>query len=225
MATNNTTKSKLDGTTVPAFPFAPVEYQQQHQDQFMRVLTLYLQQNDNFNNSLITVDGARFLSTPYGSFLSTSTQTTAAANTATAVTLSSIDGVPSNSVYVGSNSANVFPSSKIYCAYTGVYNMQFSLQLENSDTTLHDVNIWIRYNGANVDNSNTVLSVPNKHGGVNGHTVAAWNFFVSYADPTDYYELYWSSDSTQVSIPIYATTAPAPATPSVILTMQFVSRI
>lgn len=222
----NRKKLQLDATKVPAFPFAPVQYEQRHQDQFHRILTQYLNQIDNINSSLLLDTGGAYLASPNGSFISTSPQTAAVINTAYAVTLSAVDGTPGNNVFIGSKTANTFPSSRIYAPSLGIYNMQFSLQLENTDSADHDVNIWLRYNGSNVADSNTLVSVPSKHGtNIPGHAVAAWNFFLPYADANDYYELFWSASNTAVSIPTYAAAAPAPATPSVILTMQFVSRL
>ena len=224
MTTSNIGRTKLDATSAPALPFAPVQYDRQYQDALTNILRQYFNQNDNLNGSLLDTAGGKFVSNPYGSFLSTTTQTAAAANTAYPITLSAVDGVASNAVYIGSATANSFPSSRIYAANLGVYNLQFSLQLENSDSTDRDVNIWLRKNGVNEANSNTLLAVPSRHGSVNGHGVAAWNFLLEYATAGDYFELCWSAENTLVSMPTYAAATPAPATPSVILTMQFVSR-
>lgn len=219
--------NKLYSTKTPAWPFAPVEYSQQYQDQFSNVMRLYCQTVDNFTSVLMDERGGRFISNPYGSFISTTTQTAAAINTAYPITLSATSGLAENGIYVGSNTASVFPSSRIYALEFGLYNLQFSLQLKNTNTQEQDVNIWLRKNGVNpgVANSNTFVSVVNKHGGIDGHSVAAWNFFVDYTATNDYYELMWSTNSTLVSIPASAAASPAPATPSVILTMQFVSAL
>jgi hypothetical protein len=225
MTTGNSGKSKLGTTKAPALPFAPVQYDRTYQDSFNNILRQYFNQNDNLNNSLLADMGARYLDAPYASFISTTSQTAAVINTAYPITLSGIDGTTSNGVYIGSNTANVFPDSRIFAQHLGVYNLQFSLQLENTDSQIQDVSIWLRKNGSNEANSNTKLSVPNKHGSVNGAAVAAWNFFLEYTATTDYYELCWLTTSTAVSLPTTTAAAPAPGTPSVILTMQFVSRI
>lgn len=219
-----TGQNRLASTKSPALPFAPVEYSQQYQDQFANILRIYFQSTDNFTNAMLDSRGARFLSAPQGGFISTTSQPAAVINTAYPVTLSAAD-TANNGIFIGGPTGNAFPDSKIYAVNPGLYNLQFSLQLKCTDSQLQDVNIWLRKNNTNVVNSNTLMSVPNKHGAVDGHTVAAWNFFVSYSAITDYYELVWSASSTLVSIPAAAAVAPAPATPSVILTMQFVSRL
>lgn len=218
-------KEKLNFTNAPALPFAPVQYDRTYQDTTNNILRQYFNSLDNVTSQLLGTAGGKYLSNPNGSFISTSTQTAAVINTAYAITLSGLNGTTDNNVFIGSQTANSFPSSRVYVTGLGVYNLQFSLQLENTDSQLQDVNIWLRKNGANEANSNTLVSVPNKHGAVNGHGVAAWNFYLEYTALTDYFELYWSTSSTSVSIPAYAAAAPAPATPSVILTMQFVSRL
>jgi hypothetical protein len=218
-------KEKLDFTKAPALPFAPVQYDRAYQDTLNNILRQYFNSIDNTTSQLLGPTGGKYLSNPNGSFISTDPHTAAATGTAYAITLSQTNGTTDNQVFIGSQTANSFPSSRVYVAALGVYNLQFSLQLENTDSQLQDVNIWLGKNGSPESNSNTLVSVPNKHGSVNGHGVAAWNFYLEYTALTDYFELYWSTSSTLVSIPNYAAAAPAPATPSVILTMQFVSRL
>jgi hypothetical protein len=107
------------------------------------------------------------------------------------------------------------------------------VQIVNTDTQIHDLDIWVRKNGttssaADVANSNSVFSIPNKHGSVNGHAIAALNIFLDLA-ANDYVELMWHPSNTAVTIetlPAVAasgTSPDVPETPSVIATMAFVS--
>ena len=118
--------------------------------------------------------------------------------------------------------------SKITVANAGIYNLQFSSQFQNSDTQLHDVDIWLRQDASgtatDVSGSNGRVSVANSHGGTPGHVIAGWNYFVQLA-ANDYVELWWSTDSTQVDMHYYAagTSPTRPTTASVIATMSFVS--
>ena len=67
--------------------------------------------------------------------------------------------------------------------------------------------------------SSGFISVPNKHGGVNGHCITAWNYLLDVA-AGQYYELYWSTtDHTNVSMQYYPAGSPPPSTASVILTV------
>lgn len=152
----------------------------------------------------------------FGSFYDVTTQT-ASANTATAMKLGVTDMVNGTKI-------NSLTSSKTHVSRSGIYNIQFSAQLANSDSSEHDVSIWLALNGAPVDNTTTLVTVPKKLGGINGHAVAAWNFFV-YLNKGEYAELYWSTPHTGVFIEYSApmTTPTRPAVPSVILTLAFVS--
>jgi hypothetical protein len=114
--------------------------------------------------------------------------------------------------------------SKIVADKAGVYNVQFSVQFVNTDAQIHDADIWMRKNGADVADSNSQFSIPNQHGGVDGHLIAALNLFIDLA-ANEYVELMWRTANTATTIQyIAAQTAPVrPATPSVIVTVSLAS--
>ena len=142
----------------------------------------------------------------YGSFYDTTTQTAALANTAYAMTFNTTD--LSAGVYIGS------PTSRVYVDRPGVYNIQFSAQLDNTSGGDHLVWIWLRVNGTDV--ANTASEVRLK--GNDAELVAAWNFLYNFkAD--DYFQLMWAVGNTGVQIKAAAAAAPVPAIPSVILTV------
>lgn len=154
-------------------------------------------------------------STPYGAFQDSTDQTAAAANTAYAVKFNTTDY---------SHGVSVVSNSRITTTSYGIYNVQFSFQFTNTDTQIHDIDIWFRKNGTDIANSNSQFSVPNSHGGVPGHLIAAMNFWVELS-ANDYFEIMWNTSSTQVTIEqIPAQTGPVrPATPSAIVTVSFQS--
>jgi len=108
----------------------------------------------------------------------------------------------------------------------GVYNFQWSGQFVNSDTQLHDASIWVRINGVDVPGSMGFVSVPNSHGGIDGHTIIGWNYYLTL-NANDYVELYWSPNDQKVTLECIPTqTSPTrPSTASVIATLAFVSSI
>ena len=114
--------------------------------------------------------------------------------------------------------------SKIVADKAGVYNVQFSVQFVNTDAQIHDTDIWMRKNGTDVPDSNSQFSIPNQHGGVDGHLIAALNLFIDLA-ANDYVELMWRTANTATTIQyIAAQTGPVrPATPSVIVTVSLAS--
>lgn len=116
-------------------------------------------------------------------------------------------------------------ASRITVYQPGVYNVQFSAQFVNASTTAdQDANMWLLKNGTNVVESNSYITIPKKHGGVNGSIVLALNFFVQLNDG-DYLSLGWWASDTNVSLAfIGPTTSPTrPASPSIITTISYVS--
>ena len=155
-------------------------------------------------------------SIPYGAFQDSTDQTAASTTVAYPMTFNTTDY--SNGVYLSN-------SSRLNVRNAGIYNLQFSAQLENQDNAQHDVDIWFRKNGTNIDKSNSIFTVPaRKSASIFGHVIAALNFFVELA-ANDYVEIIWRSESTLVSIeqtPAQSTPT-RPATPSIIATMQAIS--
>lgn len=142
----------------------------------------------------------------YGVFSDTTTQTAAAINTAYAVTFNTTD--LSKGVYRGT------PTSRIYVDQLGIYNFQFSAQLNQSAASAHDVYIWADINGVTQPNTGTKVTLV----GNNAAAVAAWNF-VFNLNTGDYFRLMWSTTNTACQISAAAAAAPVPAIPSVILTV------
>lgn len=145
---------------------------------------------------------------PYGSFYDTTTQT-GSVSAGTAITFNSTD--ISSGVRIGS------PTSRIYVSEAGVYNFQFSIQAQNTDASVSDINLWARINGTDLAGSNGLISIPAKHAGGDGHIIVGWNYFLTLA-ANDYVELLWLPSATTTTIQYYAAGAIAPATYSVILT-------
>jgi hypothetical protein len=150
----------------------------------------------------------------WGSFWDTTDQEIDA-DTATAVTLNSAD--PEN------NGVSVVDDSKITVANDGVYNIQFSAQLDRTQGSgVDEVDVWLTKNLENVPDTNTKVTVS---GTANqAKVVAAWNF-VLRLEADDFVELYWSSTDANIIMHHQdAQTGPVrPAIPSIILTVTQVS--
>jgi len=117
--------------------------------------------------------------------------------------------------------------SLITFEYTGVYNIQFSLQFSNTDNNvIHEVDVWFRKNDEDISNSNSRFSIPGKHSGLNGQLIAALNF-VTDVVAGDVIEIIWHTDNSSVFIEtIPSAIAPVrPQTPSAIVTVSFVSEL
>jgi hypothetical protein len=198
----------------PRLPAASSEYSPEELDRLTNVLRLYFNQLDGWNNTLIQDTGGRFVGSPYGAWHDTTTQS-AAANTATLITMNATDF---------SQTVSLVSGSKITVKYPGIYNIQFSIQLSNSSTADDNVTIWYRQNGTDVTNSAGIATVPAKHGSISGATVFGWNEFFDL-NANDYLQLYWTTDSGNTTLATYAAgVSPVhPASPSVAVSAQFVS--
>jgi hypothetical protein len=152
-----------------------------------------------------------FSQASYGSFYDLSNQIAAVADSAVAMKLSNTDFASGISVQ---------NDSQLRFINEGIYNIQFSAQLDRSaGTAAQLVKIWLRKNGINVPASATEVVIS---GGLNtAATVASWNFFQNLA-AGDQVELMWSVTNPQVYIAFKAaTTSPSrPSVPSLIVTVN-----
>ena len=152
---------------------------------------------------------------PYGAFQDTTDQSIATITATANITLNATDYSLGTSLVDG---------YKVKVDYSGLYNVQFSIQFVNTDNNIHDIDIWFKKNNSNVAGSNSKFSVPNRHGGTDGHLIAALNFNIELAKD-DYVSLAWATSSTAVTVEHLAaqTTPTRPATPSAIVTIQYLS--
>jgi len=117
-----------------------------------------------------------------------------------------------------SNGVTVNADTEITIANTGIYNLQFSFQFQNIDVQEHDVTVWLRKNGTDVDGSSGFVAVVSSHGGGPGHVIASWNYLLD-AVGGDFYELMWSATSLDVTMEYYPAGSPPPSTASAIFTV------
>jgi hypothetical protein len=142
----------------------------------------------------------------YGAFDSTSTQTLAATNTATAITLGT--ALSSNGVSIGT------PASRLVVTNSGYYELKATLQLSSNSSSAKTVYVWLRKNG--VDQSDTTRAFTNNIN--NGFTPLSITYPISLA-ASDYVELYWAANDTDVSLSPITGLAFAPDAPSVLVSV------
>lgn len=175
---------------------------------------------ESFYGGMFYGDG-RYLSTPYNQFTSDQDQTGAVA-TATAVTFNT-DEFP-DSISIASN-------SRITFGQQGVYLLNYSLAFVNPTNDAQDIDIWYRYKGTDIANSNSKFSIPaRKSTGNSSYLIAVTPYMIDVVANNDYVELMFRVSNASVTLEhLAAVTAspgvtPAiPATPSAILTVQFIS--
>ena len=141
----------------------------------------------------------------YGNFFDTTIQTIVGVSTHQPVTLNTTDL---------SNQVSIANSSHIVIANSGIYNIQFSLQIDKTQGSGAHIYIWLRKNGLDVPNSATELAVQ----GTSSEIVAAWNFVVS-SNANDYYELIISATDINIRLKAVSANGVVPAIPSVIVSV------
>jgi hypothetical protein len=148
----------------------------------------------------------------YGAFSDTTLQAVTSVGEAMAMTFNTTDAA--NGVSIGS------PTSRIVVDEQGVYNIQFSAQLDKTSGAAAVIHIWLRKNGTNVPNTTSRVVIQ----GTAAELVAAWNFIIQL-EPTNYVELMWESNDADVVLLAASATSVYPAIPSVICTVTQVNNL
>ena len=209
---------QLDTPAIPTLASSSNSYSQDLQNQNNSVTRTFFTKLINVVSNLVGRSGGRYLNNPYGAFQDSTDQVAANTTTAYAITFNTTDF---------SNGVTIASSSRITVAYSGIWNLQFSIQLSNATITSQNADVWFKVNGTNLANSNRKFGVSPRIGiGDPFNTVAAINYFLTL-NATDYVEIMWRPTDVGVTIEQYAagTSPTRPAVPSAIVTMSFVSNL
>lgn len=209
--------TQLLSVAPPRLPTAPQQYETRFHDQHSDVLRLYFNQLSGNLNTLVGTRGGQYLNFPYAAIQRT-TDRTFTANTATEITFDENDFL---------NGCENDGTNGILVNQSGIYNYQFSVQFANSDSQAFTAWVWFRVNNTNVPGTASQFSIPSRHGSVNGHLVAAANFYVQL-NAGDFVKMFAAVDSATVymeSYPAQTTPFPRPSIPSVVATLSFVSSV
>lgn len=148
----------------------------------------------------------------YGQFITTGTQSIATSTVVAAVSFN-------QSVY--NDGITLSNGSRINVPETGIYYVNLSAVFENSSNQSQRALMWLRKNGVDEPDTNTVITVPARHGSTNGAAVLTVGF-VNEHQANDYIELYWNAQDAAISLVTVpaSTTAPVyPRTPAVLLSV------
>ena len=179
------------------------------------------QMGDEFYGGRFYGDG-RYLETPYNQFWHNADQTAANTYTAYGVKLNQ-DDFP--------NGISISNDSRINFTDPGVYLVTYSLSFTNSTNDTQEIDIWFRYEGTDIAASNSRFTIPpRKSTGSNSYLIAVTPFMVDIVAANDYIEIMWKVSDTGVTMEYLAAvtsnpgvTPAIPATPSAIVTVQFIS--
>ena len=207
--------------TTPAQPnlgSPGASYDERFQSQSFGALNVYFSKLTALFAALFGPRGGKWINNPYGAFQDGTDQTAANTTTAYAITFDTSDF---------SNGVTLSNSSRLNVSQAGLYNIQFSIQVENTTNDTQDIDIWFRKNGTDIPKSNSIYGLlARKASGDPSHCIVALNFVTSMA-ANDYVQIMWRVSNVGVTIQTYAagTSPTRPATPSVITTVSFVSNL
>jgi hypothetical protein len=210
----------LNNPQPPRLPDATNDYSSGYMSGLLNVLRLYFNRVYNVMATLVGVNGGSELQNPHAMLMSNQDQTNASITGANIVTYNQP---------VITQGVEVRNGGEIWFEKTGQYLVTFSLQVTNRSNAAQEFEVWAGYNGSNYPLSNTRFDIPaRKSTDVWAHIVPAISGIFTVQNPdTEYLTIKWWASSTDVFLEHYpAGTSPTrPEIPSVILTVNFVSRL
>ena len=202
---------RIQPAVAPRLPTAPALYEQRYQDQFNDILRLFFNQIGNAMISVLGTNGGVYIECPNGLFFNTADQAISMANTAYPVVYNQT--YLDNAIALQSGS-----TSRIEVATGGIYNFQYSGQLESTNSSSKSVFLWIRRNGVDIGYSARAYTIS----GSGAYAPIAYTFDID-VQAGQYIELMVSASDTTVQLAAETSTSPHPGIPSSVMTVNFVA--
>jgi hypothetical protein len=204
----------------PALPLAPQAYGTSYMDQLLTVLRLYFNRLSDAVNALLGVDGGVSIQNPHAMLMSNQDQASLGITSENIVTYNTP---------IFTQGVEVRNGSEIWFQATGQYLVTMSLQFTNRGNAAQLIEVWAKQNGMNYPLSNTRFDIAARKSLSDwSHAVATITGIFTVTNPdTEYLRIAWWSDGADVFLEHYpAGVSPTrPEVPSVILTVNFVSRL
>lgn len=219
--------TKLVNPRAPALPLAEPVYTRDFKNRYSNILRLYFTQLDSLLQALVGTNGAQYLESPHIAASDSNTQ------------YATGDDVPTLVIFNTLESGSGFtldPAGYAKASQDGVYKIDYSLQLANTNNAQHDVFVWLQTNGTLVPGSSSRFTVPaRKSAGVFGYLVAYSSVEFEIAKD-DEIRLWWATEKAYNTVgPVNGVYMPAlavqtvpysrPSNPSAVGSINFVSRL
>ena len=219
--------TRLTNPRSPALPLAQTEFSPQYTNRYSNILRLYFNQLDAAWQGVLGTNGSQYLQTPH------------IAASANADQYATGDDVPTLVAWDAVESISGFtldPGGYAIADQDGVYKIDYSLQLANTDNVSHDVFVWLQTNGDLVLGSSSRFTVPaRKSAGVFGFIVAYSSIEFEIAKD-DEIRLWWATEKAynpigpvngvyMEALPAQVSPYPRPSNPSAIGSINFISRL
>jgi hypothetical protein len=186
----------------------------------LNVLRLYFNRITSILQLLLGPNGGAYIQNPHAMLMSDADQTNPS--------ITGENQISFNQPVI-TQGVRVENTDEIWFEKSGQYLVTFTLQVSNRSNAVQEFEVWAGYNGTNYPLSNTRFDIPaRKSVSVYGHVVPAITGIFTVANPqTEYLTIKWWASSTDVFLEHYAagTSPTRPEIPSVILTVNLVSRL
>lgn len=218
--------TRLSTPRSPALPLAQNEHSPQYTNRYSNILRLYFNQLDAAWQGVLGVDGGQYLQSPHVGAQNNSDQYATANDTPTLVLFDVLDSI---------SGFTLDPSGYAQAQQNGVYKIDFSLQLANTDNVQHDAFVWLQTNGTVVPGSSSRFTIAaRKSAGVFAY-VTAYSSITFEIAKDDEIRLWWATEKAATSggtLGVYLESIPAqtspyirPANPSAVGSIVYVSRL
>jgi hypothetical protein len=212
--------TQLETPQPPRLPDYPPAYNVGVMTTVNNVLRLYFNRLSGILNTLFGPNGGVYVQNPHAMLMSNQDQTNASITGANQLSFNQP---------IITQGIRVENTNEIWFDRPGQYLVTFTLQVTNSSNAAQEFEVWAGYNGENYPLSNTRFDIPaRKSESVRSHIVPAITGIFTVTNPdTEYLTIKWWASSTGVLLEHYAagTSPTRPEIPSVILTVNFVSRL
>ena len=211
----------------PNLPMAPSHYAPQFHEQFSNALRLYFAQIDNGNAAVLGPNGGQFFENPHIAAQNNTDQYALGNNIPTLVLFDVLDSI---------SGFTLDPTGYATASQSGVYKIDYSLQLSNTDNAQHDVFVWLQTNGTVVPGSSSRFTIVARKGVGNPAFMLAYSSLTFEIQKDDEIRLWWATEKAYNPVGpvdgVYLDSIPAqtlpyvrPANPSAVGSIVFVSRL
>jgi hypothetical protein len=214
--------STLENPPPPRLPDPAPQYETSWARTMANVLRLYFNRLFGVLQALLGANGGTALQMPHAMLMSDQDQMSAGTTVANQLKFDTpviLQGIEVKGVN----------NDEIHFSKPGQYLVSFSIQVTNRSNADQLFEVWAGFNGQNYPLSNTRYDIPpRKSSSVWAHIVPAITGIFTVTDPdNDYLTIKWWASSTDVFLEHYsAQTSPdRPEIPSIIMTINFVSRL
>jgi hypothetical protein len=201
----------LAAPAVPTMPEPPLVYSDKTMRSGNGLLRTFMLRLTGALQSLFGPNGGQYIDCPNGLFFNTADQTFAVINTAYPVVFNAT--YLSNAVQLQSGS-----TSRVEALVGGIYNFQYSGQVLSSSSNAKEMAIWIRRDGTDINYSTRVFTDSTN----NHRNTTSWNFNIDL-QAGQYIEIVAAVTSTDLWLDAAAAASPAPAVPSSVMSVNFIS--